>query len=110
MSNDESMTKCNARNRAAMNLHRSFFGLRSSFVISASSFPSFIEKREHQFAFGDDRAVDETMTHRLGQTRAARFGQLRLNDQRVAGENRLAKFHAIRAHKITDATRLLREF
>src|ERR671919_340262 len=97
------MTKLGALMRAANNFYHSSFGIPSSFVIRASSFSSFIEKREHQFAFGDDRVVYHAMAFRFCKTFAARLGQLGMNENCIARENRFAKFYAIRAHEIADA-------
>ena len=59
-------------------------------------------KREHQLAFGDDRVVHHAAALRLGDAVAARLGQLGVNEERVAGKNRFAKFYVVRAHEITD--------
>ena len=96
------MTKLEAQMCAA----KSFL----SFVIRASSFPSFIEEREHQLAFGDDCVVHYAVALRFRHAIAARSRELGVNENRVAWKNRLAKFHLVRAHEIADTTRSFRQF
>jgi len=69
---------------------------------------SFIEKREHQFAFRDDGIVNDAMTFRFCQAIAARSCQFRVNENRVPRENRFAKFNLVRTHEVADTTRRLR--
>src|SRR6266404_9786684 len=71
---------------------------------------SSLEEREHQFAFRDNGVVHHAMTFLFRQAIAARFRQLRVNEDRIARENRFAKLHPVRAHEVTDATRSLRQF
>src|SRR5947208_3037813 len=104
------MTKPEARMRAATNFCHSSFEIPSSIVIRASSFPSFIEKREHQFGFGDDGVVYHAMTFRFCQAFAARFGELGVDEDGVARQNRFAKFHFVRTHEIADAAGGFRQF
>src|SRR6266542_52896 len=82
----------------------------SSFDIRALSFSLLVEKREHQFAFGDDRVVYYAMAFGLGKSFAARIGQLGMNEDGVARENRFTKFHSICAHEIADATGIFCQF
>ena len=110
MTNDESMTKLEASMCAA----RIFVIRHSKFlrhlVIRASPFPSFIEEREHQLAFGDDCVVHYAVALRFRHAIATRSRQLGVNENRVAWKNRFAKFHLVRAHEIADTTRSLRQF
>src|SRR5882724_6260119 len=95
---------------AEKNLCHSSFGIHSSFDIRASSFSSFIEEREHQFGFGNDRVVHHAMALRFRHAIATRSRQLGVNEYRVARKNRFAKFHLVRTHEIADTTRSLRQF
>src|SRR5580765_6455579 len=95
---------------AARNFFHSSFEISWSLVIRASSFPSFIEEREHQLAFGDDCVVHYAVALRFRHAIATRSRQLGVNENRVARKNRFTKFHFIRAHEITDTTRSLRQF
>jgi hypothetical protein len=81
-----------------------------SFVIRASSFPSFIQERKHQLAFGDDCVVHYAVAFRFRHAITARSRQLGVNENRVARKNWFAKFHLIRAHEIADTARSLRQF
>src|SRR5207244_7832220 len=71
---------------------------------------SFIEKRKHQFGFGNDRVVYYAMALRFRHAIATRSRQLGVNENRVARKNRFAKFHLVRTHEIADTTRSLRQF
>src|SRR5690242_19390109 len=104
------MTKLEARMCTGRNFWYSVFGFPLSFDIRASSFPSFIEEREHQLAFGHDCVVHYAVTLRFRHAIAARSCQLGVNENCVAWKNRLAKFDLVRAHEIADATRSLRQF
>src|SRR5438067_838747 len=104
------MTKLEARMCAAKNFCHSSFEIPSSFVIRASSFPSFIQKRKHQFGFGNDSVVDYAVALRFRHAIATRSRQLGVNENRVAWKNRFAKFHLVRTHEIADTTRSLRQF
>src|SRR6266404_2887949 len=86
------------------------FVIRISFVLRASSFSSFIQKREHQFAFGYDGVVYYAVALRFRHAIATRSRQLGVNENRVARKNRFAKFHLVRTHEIADTTRSLRQF
>src|SRR5436190_23626471 len=103
MTNDELMTKLEAQNPRREIFVHSPFGIPSSFVIGASSFPSFIQEREHQLSFGDNCIVYDAMAFRFCQAFAARFGELRVDEDGVTRQNGFAKFHFIRAHKVADA-------
>src|SRR5437762_12622413 len=72
-------------------------------------FRSFIEKREHQFAFGDDGIVHHAVALRFCQSFAARCRELGMNENAVSWQNWLAKFHPVGTHKIADSTRGCRE-
>src|SRR5882724_1388605 len=95
---------------AKENLGHSSFGIPSSFAIRASSFCSFIQKGEHQFCFGDDCVVHDTMTFRFRQSFTARFGELRVYEDRVTRQHWFAKFYFVRAHEIADTARGFRQF
>src|SRR2546425_334789 len=49
------------------------------------------------------------MTFCFRQSLAARFGQLSVNEDRVARHNRFAKLHVVGAHEITDPVARFRE-
>src|SRR5437660_12126222 len=104
------MTKLEARMCAAKNFCHSSFEIPSSFVIRASSFPSFIQKREHQFGFGNDSVVYYAVALRFRHAIATRSRQLGVNENRIARKNRFAKFHLGRTREIADTTRSLRQF
>src|ERR1051325_443110 len=80
----------------------------ASLIWALSLFP--IEKREHQFAFGNDGVVHYAVAFSFGKTIAARFGQLGVNEDRFAGEHWFSKFYAVGAHKVTDPARSFCEF
>lgn len=46
---------------------------------------SFIEKREHEFRFGNDCVIHHAMTFGFRQSFAARFGQLSVDKDGVTG-------------------------
>src|SRR6266516_7332811 len=71
---------------------------------------SFIEKREHQFAFRDDRVVNDAITFGFCHAFAARSGELGMNEHGVPRKHRFAKLYAVRAHEIPDAARRFRPF
>src|SRR6516162_11385983 len=50
------------------------------------------------------------MAFRLCQAFAARFGELGVDENRVARQNGFAEFHFVRAHEIADATGGFRQF
>src|SRR5206468_8404323 len=75
-----------------------------------SSLSSFIEKRKHQFGFGNDSVVYYAVTLRFRHAIATRSRQLGVNENRIAWKNRFAKFHLVRTHEIADTTRSLRQF
>src|SRR5712675_78355 len=77
--------------------------IRNSFVLRALSFSSFVEEREHQFGFGNDRVIHHTMAFRFRQSFATRFCELGVDKNRVTGQDWFPKFYAVRAHKIADA-------
>src|SRR5437773_1468554 len=104
------MTKLEARMCAAKNFCHSSFEIPSSFVIRASSFPSFIQKREHQFGFGNDSVVDYAVALRFRHAIATRSRQLGVNENRIARKNRFAKFHLVRTHEIANTTRRVGQF
>ena len=70
----------------------------------------FIQKREHKFSLGHDCVVHDAMTFRFRQSFTARFGELGVDEDRVTGQNRFAKFHFIRAHEIADTAGGFRQF
>jgi hypothetical protein len=72
MTTREQMTKLEPRMCAEKKFRHSSFGIYSSFDIGASSFSSFVEEREHQFGFGDDRVVYYAVALRFRQAFAAR--------------------------------------
>src|SRR5438309_10264833 len=71
---------------------------------------SFIEKREHQFAFRDDRVVNDAVTFRFCHAFAARSGELSMNEHRAPRKHWFAKLYAVRAHEIPDAARRFCQF
>src|SRR5438876_3344005 len=74
------------------------------------SLRSFIEKRKHQFGFGNDSVVYYAVALRFRHAIAPRSRQLSVNENRIARKNRFAKFHLVRTHEIADTTRSLRQF
>jgi len=103
------MMKLEAQMCAARNFCHSPFGISSSFVIRASSFPSFVEERKHQLSFGNNCIVYDAMALGFCQTFATRFRDLGVNKNGVAGQNWFAKFYFVGAHEVADAAGSFRQ-
>ena len=80
-------------NRGRMNLHVAHLSRNVNINSPSETTASFTMQQQLALAMRSPRALVSSG----------------VNEKRVAGKNRFAEFHAVRAHEITDAARALRE-
>ena len=61
-----------------------------------------IHEPQHQLTFGDDGVIDRAAAFQFRQLLSARFGQLRGDEESVAGKDRFSEFYVVRAYEISE--------
>src|SRR5438093_81174 len=90
--------RCSAKTNSEFKIQNSKFSRR----------PSWVHDAKEHLRLADDFAVHDAAAFRLRDTAPFFRGDFHLDEERVAGDYGLAKFHLVRAHEVADASRISR--